>query len=318
MMFAISRLYGPRRCSTIGRSQDFLISWAGTLEGILHASGRDTTELQHCMEIARHENPLYLNSGESLQAKMHRLAGHQLVPLGEMDSRLQRMMDYDAIGAAFSGRDAYVGAPEPSQPLIRSTRGLKGEVAFQEEDLSDGMFCLYRWEDPQLPVRLGKVLRCCHESKSAPFAVIQSWWPLLKPSKFGSKLNAFGTWCAGTAPIAIGSSIARKQRKTQVQSSPLSKDNAIFVNMEDILLWPVDFEIGALDDGQDDNSGLPDSSGSPEGRRIPFNCFVALWRRYGINFADNSLAFSSRGKGFQKFVSRPSPSSSSSSSSSDS
>ena len=284
------------------------LKYLHSLEALFHASGRDTDELDHCAEIARHSNPCYLNSGETLREKICQLAGAGALPMSNSVSASEHMLDDDTVGHLFTSFDAYTGAPVRPFPLIHSTRMLDGAPAFDEEEVSDDMFVLYRWHDERLPVRLGRVLRCVREDGAAPYCIMESWWPLLKLEKIADKLNAFGTWCPCAEPIAAQFTCtdSKKQRTMKLKQLDIQRKTDI-VNIEDVSLWPIDCEKGALHE----------DSSSPEGRRIPFPAFAELQRRCGINLADDRYAFSRRAKEYQAYVAAPaSPSSSSSSSSS--
>ena len=133
------------------------------------------------------------------------------------------------------------------------------------------MFCLYRSVSPvpglpnaALPIRLGKVLRIALEVQSSPIVVVQVWWPILKPEKFGDKLNLFGTWMPCPQPVTISEPPARKNARRQ-------SSEFLMIDMADILAWPVDLDMS--------------SSKHHGGGRIPFAALHHAHSVHNINLA---------------------------------
>ena len=285
-------------------SQKF-VSWCDKLKSLMHAVGRDTAELDHCCDIVRHKLPMYVNSGESLAHKFKRLQTEKTFPASDVDSKLEQMYNNTGSRAVFSSIDAYTGAPVVSQPLIRSTRNIEGAAILFEEQLCDDMFCLYRWTDAGLPVRLGRVLRCVREDKAAPYVVMQSWWPVQKPGNFSAP-NVFGTWLKGAKAVSITNGQNKRQRREEAFLQSFEDQHGIIVNLEDVLIWPVEVEPGNIEN-------LSLGSAPLEAHRIPFSALRALQARFGINLAAKDYSFSRRGKKFRAFMGDTSSSSSSSS-----
>ena len=85
-----------------------------------------------------------------------------------------------------------------------------GSATFGAEPLDAGAFCLYRAHTGAsgtsrraCSIRVGKVSRVAPEV-SEPFAVVETYWPLLRPNKCGEKVNLFGTWTKGADPVIEG------------------------------------------------------------------------------------------------------------------
>ena len=123
---------------------------------------------------------------------------------------------------------------------------------------------------------MGKVVRLNHEL-DVPGVVAESWWPLLKLEKFGSRVNVFGTWLQSGAPM---SSAAVPPRKKPVGSA-WSATQCVCVDLVDVLVWPVIMEAGANE--------------YADGLRIPFSALHYLWQAHSINLALPAFTFSDRG-----------------------
>ena len=152
------------------------------------------------------------------------------------------------------------------------------------------MFCLYRntlASDPiasaRCPVRLGRVARICMEV-DPPFAVIEAWWPLLKPNKFGDRINLFGTWVKTSKPVIENSGPPIKKQAT----SAWSATQCLMVDFSDILVWPVDIE--------------PGTKRYTDGARIPFSALEYLRKACGIDLALPIWTFADRGKAFYEHI----------------
>ena len=126
-----------------------------------------------------------------------------------------------------------------------------------------------------------------------------------KPGKF-LKTNIFGTWVKGANAISITSGQNKRRRREEASHQVFEDNNGIMVNMEDVLIWPVDVEDGNI-------VNLSPSSATPEAHRIPFSALRALQARYGINLSAKDYLFSRRGNEFRAFMGDDSSSSSSSS-----
>lgn len=133
----------------------------------------------------------------------------------------------------------------------------------------------------QCPIRVGKVVRLNYELE-VPNAVVESWWPLLKPSKFGRRVNMFGTWLQGGRPISDGALAPSKRHA----GSAWSATQCVMVNIADILVWPLAME--------------PGTSGYADSMRIPFSALTFLQLTYSINLALPEFTFAARGKDFFK------------------
>ena len=169
-------------------------------------------------------------------------------------------------------------------PLLRVAHGEGGQVGFELEPLEVGMFCLFRNSHASpgmlssaLPVRLGRVLRIASEVQSSPFVVVEYFWPVLKPDKYGDKLNLFGTWVRSAEPTVDKPVPARKKIARSVPEH-------IMVNMPDVLVWPVDLE--------------EPSKKHPNGGRIPFAALLRLRTAHDIDLATPAFTFARRGKAF--------------------
>jgi hypothetical protein len=148
------------------------------------------------------------------------------------------------------------------------------------------VFILYRntGSHPKLacescPIRVGKVVRLNHEL-DVPSVVVESWWPLMKPEKFGSRVNVFGTWLQSGAPISSGAA----PRCKKPSGSTWSTTQCVIVNLADVLVWPIIMEAG--------------TSEYADGVRIPFGALNYLWQAHRINLALPTFTFSDRGKAF--------------------
>ena len=125
------------------------------------------------------------------------------------------------------------------------------------------------------PVRLGKVLRIIHESRGPAVVFMEPYWPVLRPEKYGEKVNLFSTWVRGTTPKSTS---ANKSRTSD------EKVPCIPIPLADVLVWPVEELAGA-----DRWEG---------GLRIPFNAIHHLRDAYQIDLALPVFSFAERGKSF--------------------
>ncbi len=157
-----------------------------------------------------------------------------------------------------------------------------GAAPFEAQPLEAGMFCLFRAHLgatgiplQSCPFRLARVLRVADEVHRAPFVVVEPYWPLLRPQKYGSQVNLFGTWTRGMEPITDGDRPSKKRRADQ--------QPGLMVDWKDVLVWPVDAE--------------PRVGREPEGLRIPFPAFGRL-RYHGVDVATPAFTFSKRGREF--------------------
>jgi hypothetical protein len=170
--------------------------------------------------------------------------------------------------------------------LIRIDKAVEGLAGYGVEPLEVGMFCCYKSSQlvpnvpgsPAIPFRLGKVLRVARDVQSCPFMVVESWWPVLKPSKFGNKVNLFGTWVKCGEPIIEVDGAALKKA-----CRPAARD-MLMVPLTDVLVWPVDLDAS--------------STKYPDGGRLPFAALHHMRSMHGIDLADPSLTFAKRGKAF--------------------
>lgn len=161
--------------------------------------------------------------------------------------------------------------------------GTTAEGGYEQGELEIGMFCLYinRASTPevpstQCPVRLGKVLRVVRETTVSPFAIVESWWPVLK-DKHKGKVNLFGTWVPAPRPMVADES-GRVRKKTHATAT------TVMLPLTNIIVWPVDVEAGA--------------AAFPQGHRIPFSAIHRLRDAHGIDLAPPTFSFAPRGRKF--------------------
>ena len=160
------------------------------------------------------------------------------------------------------------------------SRGDEGAGGYCLDPLECDAFFLYRNTGKcreQCPIRVGKVVRLNHELE-VPSVVSESWWPVLKPQKYGERLNMFGTWVRGAAPQSWTAPPARKKQAL----SSWTATQCAMLNLSDALVWPVIMEPGA--------------SEHAEGLRIPFSAIDHLAAAHGINLAKPEFTFADRGK----------------------
>ena len=94
-------------------------------------------------------------------------------------------------------------------------------------DIEPDMFCLYRNRDvpgglspSQCPIRVGRVVRVAMEV-SDPLVVVDPFWPLMKPHKFGTRVNLYGTWTAGSQPQYVDSNGEPVRKAAKKYACPL-------------------------------------------------------------------------------------------------
>jgi len=176
--------------------------------------------------------------------------------------------------------------------LIQVLHGQGGQTGYSIDPLDVDMFCIYRntlgtssgsVSSDKCPVRLGRVARVCLEV-DPPVAVVESFWPILKPHKFGDRLNLFGTWQKSSRPM--GASAGPPDKKQTV--SAWTATQCIMVQMADILVWPIEVEDGPKD--------------VPHGVRIPLAVFEYLRDVHAIDLALPMWTFADRGKSFYERV----------------
>ena len=153
-----------------------------------------------------------------------------------------------------------------------------GLPPFNSEPLVAGTYCLFRAQSgasgvslEACPVRLGRILRIADEVESSPFVVMEPYWPLLRPQKYGDKVNLFGSWMRGLEPCKDGERPTKRSRSTDLPG--------FMVAVANVLVWPVDVE----------------ESKQPGGLRVPLSAFKWL-RRRGVDLAKPCFTFAKRGK----------------------
>lgn len=262
------------------------------LKALLESSGKDASGLAHTLAIINDEAKEYLPSGTTLDAK-----------LGAMKMVSKQAICYTGSGAdaalgdlqlaasrAFPGS---VGHDEHEAPLISVGKGREtAGPGYRLEELTAGMFVVYRNRGDtsgQLPVRLGKVLRTAEENRADAFAVVESWWPVIK-DKHAGMLNAFGTWVPADQPFAVESGQSRRKRtKFARENMSTTSSTQEIISWADLLVWPVELERGAFGG---------DMAASTHAGRIPFGVFTYLQAHFGIDMARPEFAFARRGKQF--------------------
>ena len=139
----------------------------------------------------------------------------------------------------------------------------------------------------QCPIRVGTVMRVVAETSAEMYIIVNSWWPLLKPSKHHGKVNIFGTWIPCLQPVNADEATEKATKKHKAASKASS---CIMVKMSDVLLWPV-----VLDKGAD---------GFDQGGRLPFTALHVVKIKYDIDVAHPMYTFAKRGKRFYDEVVR--------------
>ena len=123
----------------------------------------------------------------------------------------------------------------------------------------------------------GRVLRVVREEAGNEYAVVEGWWPVLKPHKYGDRLNLFATWRPGAVPAPHDDAKPDKRRKTG------AKSRDIIVRIGDILVWPLTLE---------------QSSRVDDGGRIPLSALHFLRERHGIDLSQKAYSLGKRGEKF--------------------
>jgi hypothetical protein len=258
------------------------LSWLGKLRGLLAAAGRETAGLTHCEQLLKQELPAYLPSSVSLSAKMAQL--RELPAPGRPGAVGFPTAAHAAALAAFPGSARWMD-PDARLIHIQAAAGTEpADAGFCAAPVQDGMMILYRSHGErasECPIRLGRVLRVVYEA-AAPYAVAESWWPRLKPQKYGDRLNMFGTWAPSRSPQVAPSAPAAPAQKKRATGA--TSPAQIVVNLADVLAWPV-----ALERGQ----GAQESEG-----RIPFGALHYLRARHGLDVSHATYTFAKRGKLF--------------------
>jgi len=167
-------------------------------------------------------------------------------------------------------------------PMIHVVGSEVGDVGFTQQPLEHGMYVIYETtagtavsSATLCPIRLGRITRVVRETGSA-YAVMQSMWPILKPSKHGGRLNLFGTWLSCPTPVNVEEP---KAKKVASKTCP-----HLIIEVCHIRVWPIDVEKGA--DGFDD------------GVRIHFAAFHYLRSSCAVDLCKPEFTFSKRGKEF--------------------
>ena len=179
-----------------------------------------------------------------------------------------------------------------SEQLLQVSRGVEASQGYCLEPLDCEVFVLYRNRASisgvpceQCPIRVGKVVRLNYEL-DVPSVVVESYWPLLKPSKFDSRVNVFGSWLRSGKPISDGAPASCKKPA----GSAWSATPCTIVNVVDVLVWPLDMEDG--------------TSAYPGSVRIPFSAFEYLWQAHALNLALPEFTFARRGQAYYERVVR--------------
>jgi hypothetical protein len=255
------------------------------LRNLLQTAGRDVAGIQHSLGMLRHELKEYLPTATTLDMKMTAIrvisARKPMKPQAALTSTATLALQ-EATSAAFPGAASHVA--EDKKPLIFKARDDgSANVGFRSEPIEEGMMVIFQNSSDDLPFRVGQILRVAREH-SDPYAIMQTYWHISKPDKFGSKLNAFGTWVPAVAPVSLQSCQSKRQRTTAtrvLQQSTVT--NQEVVSLSSVLVWPIMLEKGAV---------------SKNGGRIPFAVFHYLRAQCGIDMSQKKFVFSERAQSF--------------------
>lgn len=255
------------------------LSWLGRLKELLTTMGRDTGGISHCEGVLEHMVPEFLPSGVSIQAKIGSLRS----AAGSPSTGTQ----FHAVGSLAHAMNENIASAFPSyaasRPLI-SVSGDQGTAdSFCTEVWADGMMIVYRntqtsaGVDPSaVPIRLGRILRLVDEVASDAYAVVESWWPVMK-DKGNGRHNIFGTWVQVSKPCTEANARPEKRAKTKQSAN-------LIVATKDILVWPIPAESGNSDFG--------------DGLRIPFAVFHFLRAHHGLDLSHYEFSWARRGRAF--------------------
>ena len=170
----------------------------------------------------------------------------------------------------------------PPGELLKVSKAGEGAGGYCLDPLECDMFILYRntgMHREQCPIRVGKVVRM-NLDLEVPSLVSEAWWPVLKPEKFGDRLNMFGTWVQSAKPVSWTAPPAHKKPAL----SSWTATQCVMLNISDVLVWPVTMESGA--------------SEYTAGVRIPFSAIDHLWAAHQVSLGKPEFTFSDRGKAF--------------------
>ena len=229
--------------------------------------------LAHCQRSLKHEQMEFLPGAATLQQRVARLRG-ACGNRGPTDS-LASIFSATFQGACVAAFPGSSKSESGVGPLIRMLRNAPAQPGFGQDELENGMLCLFRNRDPGCPIRLGKVLRVVREGSSDPYVVCESWWPILKPEKHGGRMNLFGAWVPCKQPLTEGPS-----KKKVAAAHGVGQ---LMVQISDVFVWPIE---------------LDPSDSWPSGGHIPYAAFHYLRSVHGVDLAGPSFTFSKRGKAF--------------------
>ncbi len=240
-----------------------------------------TEGLSHCERLLRHEEPAFLPSGETLRQKISSLrtsAMHSIIDQS-LVAAFGQQVDACSMGAFSGSHHAVHGG-------IRILHAGIGDLGYTIEPLDVGMIViyvnrhtLYGISPTALPIRVGRILRLVRESdKIYPYALIESWWPLLKPSKHGDgQINMYGTWIPCNEPITVEGN-KKKQSKVDRSGGPQ------LVEIHDVIVWPIELDAG--------------SDSFQAGGRIPFTALHHARSTGKVDILLSRFIFTKRGNDF--------------------
>ena len=275
--------------------QSQAISFMNKLKLLLEAGGKNAGGIEHSLGLVNHSFPEYLPSRTSLDLKL--AAMRRISPM-MCDAAAAQSSAETAMAAASAAFPGAAADGNDTKPLIHVIKSSSGTTAYNQDDLEDNMLVLYlntsATTKQQVPFRLGKILRVAHENIGDPFAVVESWWPVIKPEKFGRKLNLFGTWMPSASPTSVSTGASKKQRTSYLQQqrqgmapSEVLDSNEV-VSLRDIVVWPVELEKGSF--------------GKGAGGRIPFTALHYLRSQHRVDVSESQFTFADRGRTFHDEV----------------
>ena len=167
---------------------------------------------------------------------------------------------------------------QESQLRVAGNRG-EAQSQYCSVPLAAGMWVIYR---PQVNsargmlIQLGKVLHVVLED-TTPYFVVVAWSPLMKPAKFGKRINYFGSWLASPIPRTEHEKHSHKKKKI------VEGKESYMVDINDALVWPLTLLTGS-------------SELDEESYRIPLEVFHFLLNNCEVDLSLSTVTFSDRGK----------------------
>ena len=230
-------------------------SWFEKLRELLQAGNMQTSGVEQCLAVLRHDNKEFLPSNQTLgdrivnirrnaERKQSTAGGNSGLGFSE---ELRR-----AMSAAFPGSSAQ-SRPGSTGLLRVAGARTSDDSGYCHDELETDMLAIFECsKNRQLPIRVGRVLRIMRERSRESMVILESWQPVAKPEKY-DRANCFGTW----APPARVEQGSVRERSAKRRSRGGLLDHVVTITIGKVLLWPLTLEAKEGQDSSDPSGKIP-------------------------------------------------------------